>query len=159
MDSGNPNFQAFDQIWIERARTGVNKKGGPNNGATMYFYKTGFWTPYGQTWGAPFAPTTYCTENTGTPPPSPTATPTPEPTPTPTATPEPTPTPTATPEPTPTPTPTATPTPGPTPTPTPTPTPVLVPPFGLLALLGWGREGARRRERGPTSGPPQDRLR
>jgi hypothetical protein len=35
----------------------------------MYFYQTGFWTPYGASWGAPFPPKTYCTSNTGTPPP------------------------------------------------------------------------------------------
>ena len=161
VEAANPNFQAFDQIWIERARTGVNKKGGPNNGATMYFYKTGFWTPYGQTWGAPFAPTEYCTENMGTPPPSPTESPTPEPTPTesPTASPSATPTesPTASPSPTPTPTPTATPAPSPTqtatPAPTPTATPVAaIPPLGLLAPLR--RRTLMLGRRGRRSGPP-----
>jgi penicillin-binding protein 1A len=150
VDAANPNYQSFDQIWIDRARTGVNKKGGPNNGATMYFYKTGFWTPYGDTWGAPFAPTTYCTENTGTPPPSPTETPTPEPTPTETPTPEPTPTATPAPTPTPGPTPTATPTPTQTPSPSATQTPVLlVPPLGLLASL----RRRRSRSHGPRRSP------
>ena len=127
VDNGNANFQAFDQIWIRRAKTGVGKRGGPNNGVTMYFYQTGFWTPFGATWGAPFAPTTSCTSNTGTPPPSPSNTPTPEPTPTPTPTPEATTTPTPGPTPIPTPMPTTTPKPTPTPTskatPKPTPTP------------------------------------
>ncbi len=139
VDANNATWQKYDAIWIARAQQGVNKRGGPNNGATMYFYETGFWTPYGQTWGAPFAPTTYCTQNTGTPPPTPSETPTPSPTPTPTATPIPTPTPTPTPAPTPrhaptpTPTPTATPTQVPSPSagPTPavvTPTPAVVTP-------------------------------
>ncbi len=117
VDSNNPTWQQFDQIWISRAKQGVGVRGGPNNGATMYFYETGFWTPFGKTWGAPFPPTTYCTQNTGTPPPSPSATPTPVPTPTPepTATPAPTPKPTAAPTPKPTaaPTPTEPPSPAP----------------------------------------------
>jgi penicillin-binding protein 1A len=123
VDAGNANFQHYDQIWIQRAMTGVGKRGGPNNGETMYFYQTGFWTPYGNTWGAPFPPKIYCTSNTGTPPPTPSVTPTPEPTPIPT----PTPTPELTPTPTPTPTPTLTPTAEPTPTTTPTLTPTLTP--------------------------------
>jgi membrane peptidoglycan carboxypeptidase len=101
VDANNSNWQKYDAIWIARAQTGVGKRGGPNNGATMYFYETGFWTPYGATWGAPFAPTTYCTSNTGSPPPSPSETPSPSntPTPVPTAAPTPTPAPTATPSP------------------------------------------------------------
>ncbi|MGD0861793.1 MAG: transglycosylase domain-containing protein [Candidatus Limnocylindrales bacterium] len=131
VDAGNPNFQHYDQIWIARAETGVGKRGGPNNGVTMYFYQLGFWTPYGKTWGAPFPPTTYCTSNTGTPPPSPSETPTPLSTPTPTVaptpvpTPTPLPTPTVAPTPVPTPAPTMTPTPTPTPTATDTPTPTV----------------------------------
>jgi len=103
VDSGNANYQQWDQVWIARARQGVGIRGGPNKGATMYFYETGFWTPFGQTWGAPFAPTTYCTRNTGTPPPFPSPTETPTPTPVPTEAP----TPTATPAPVETPTPAA----------------------------------------------------
>ena len=113
IDANNPDWQKYDQMWIARAQKGVGVKGGPNNGATMYFYQTGFWTPFGQTWGAPFPPTTTCTANTGTPPPSLSPSPTPEPTPTPTPTEAPTktPAPTHTPKPTPTATPTDTPTP------------------------------------------------
>jgi membrane peptidoglycan carboxypeptidase len=122
VDAGNPNYLSYDAIWIARARTGVGKKGGPNNGTTMYFYQTGFWTPYGTTWGAPFPPTTYCTANTGTPPP-------------PTDTPAPTeaPTPELTPAPTDTPAPTLEPTPAPTsePTPIPTEAPTLAPPAAV----------------------------
>ncbi len=101
VDSNNPNFQKYDQIWASRAQTGVGKRGGPGNGTTMYFYQVGFWLPFGATWGADFPPTTSCTQNTGTPPPSPSPSPTPDVTPTPV--------PTATPTPTPTPKPTATP--------------------------------------------------
>ena len=111
VDANNPNFQKFDQIWATRAQQGVGKKGGPGNGTTMYFYQVGFWTPFGQTWGAPFPPTTYCTQNTGTAPPSPSPSPTPD----------------ITPTPVPTPTPTAAPTPHPTPTPAPTAPPTPVP--------------------------------
>jgi membrane peptidoglycan carboxypeptidase len=148
VDAGNAKFQSYDQIWIARARTGVGKRGGPNNGYTMYFYQTGFWTPYGNTWGAPFAPTKTCTSNTGTPPPP---TPTPEPTPTAGPTPTATPTPKPTPEPTPTPAPTAKPTPTPTPTPTATPTPTEAPTpsatFPGLALLPLLRLASGRRRR------------
>jgi len=60
VDSNNPNFQSYDQKWITRARRGVGVRGGPSNGATMYFYQVGFWTPYGASWGAPFPPTRSC---------------------------------------------------------------------------------------------------
>ena len=115
VDSGNANYQKWDQTWIARARQGAGKRGGPNNGVTQYFYQVGFWTPFGQTWGAPFAPTTYCTQNTGTPPPSPSPTETPTPTPTPAPMPTEAPTPVPTPAPTPVPTPTDSPTPAPSP--------------------------------------------
>jgi membrane peptidoglycan carboxypeptidase len=131
VDANNPTWQKYDQIWIQRAQKGVGIRGGPNNGATMYFYQTGFWTPFGQTWGAPFPPTTSCTSNTGSPPPSespsPTPTATPEPTATPTPAPTPAPTPTHTPKHTPTPAPTPSPTPAPTPTPTDPPAPPPIP--------------------------------
>jgi membrane peptidoglycan carboxypeptidase len=161
VDAGNANFQKYDQIWIQRAQNGAGKKGGLNNGATMYFYQKGFWTPYGLSWGGAWPPKTYCTSNTGSPPPSPSFTPTPEPTPTPTL--GPTPTPTLGPTPTQSPTPTATPTPKPTATPTPTPTatPTPEPPtpspsssasanaplFGLvlMAMRGWPRRVRGRR--------------
>src|SRR5664280_1815365 len=47
VDSNNPTFQKYDQRWITRAQLGVGVRGGPSNGATMYFYQLGFWTPYG----------------------------------------------------------------------------------------------------------------
>jgi penicillin-binding protein 1A len=157
VDANNPTWQKYDQLWIQRAEKGVGVKGGPNNAATMYFYQTGFWTPFGQTWGAPFPPTTSCTENTGTPPPAtptPSETPTPSPSPTPTERPTerptatPTPTPAATAAPTHTPhaaTPTPTETAIPTPLPSPSPTPTAFGPIALLGLLGSVRSGLRRR--------------
>jgi penicillin-binding protein 1A len=80
VDSNNPTFQKYDQIWITRARRGVGVRGGPSNGATMYFYQVGFWTPFDLTWGAPFPPTTPCAPAPSpppdaTPPPPPDATP------------------------------------------------------------------------------------
>jgi membrane peptidoglycan carboxypeptidase len=158
VDANHPDWQTYDNIWIARAQQGVGVRGGPNNGATMYFYETGFWTPFGQTWGAPFPPTKYCTQNTGTPPPTPTPTPTPVETPTPSPTPTPTPTPT--PKPTPSPKPTQTPTPTPTQAPTATTAPTVTTtsspsasasaalpllPLPLTLLPGLRRRSARRR--------------
>ena len=161
IDDANPNFQTYDNIWIARAKLGVGKKGGPNNGTTEYFYKRKFWTPFGETWGAPFAPDTYCTTNTGTPPPTASPTPSPSPTavsietPTPTLEPTPTESPTETPtqKPTPTPEVTATPTPTPevTPTPVDTATPEATPAETTLLLplpavmLLWPLRRRRRR--------------
>jgi penicillin-binding protein 1A len=126
VDANNPVWQKFDMIWASRARQGNGVRGGPNNGATSYFYELGFWTPYGKTWGAPFPPTATCTMNTGTPPPP---TPTPEPT--------------ATPAPTPTPAPTAEPTPTPDQTPVPSALPLLPLPLTLLGRLRRPRRGGR----------------
>jgi len=99
VDANNPTWQKYDMIWAARAAKGAGVKGGPNNGATSYFYQAGFWTPYGKTWGAPFPPTTYCTSNTGTPPPEPSPTEEPTETPAPTEAPTETPAPTDTPVP------------------------------------------------------------
>jgi penicillin-binding protein 1A len=131
VDALRADWQAADMTWIARAQKGSGVRGGPNNGATMYFYQTGFWTPFGKTWGADFAPTTSCTANTGTPPPSPSPSPTPAPTPTPT----PTPVPTRTPAPTRTPTPTHTPTPTPTDPPTAPPTEAPSPTAAAVVLV------------------------
>jgi hypothetical protein len=145
VDATRPDWQKYDQIWVARAQTGVGVRGGPNNGATMYFYQTGFWTPFGKTWGADFPPTTSCTSNTGTPPPSPSPSPTPEPTETPAPTPEPTPTPAPTYIPAPTPTPPPTPI---APSPSDNPSPLPASPALLLAplMLSWrGRPGGRKK--------------
>ena len=155
VDAGNTNFQNYDQIWIQRAMTGVGKRGGPNNGETMYFYQTGFWVPYGNTWGAPFPPKTYCTSSTGPPSPSPSITPTPGPTPTLGPTPPLGPTPTPTPKPTPTASPTSGPTPPETPTSGPTPTAALMFPWLALVSLFGGRS---RVSRSRLSGVAHERL-
>jgi membrane peptidoglycan carboxypeptidase len=149
---GHPDWQKYDDIWIARARQGVGVRGGPNNGATMYFYETGFWTPYGRTWGADFAPTDSCTSNTGTPPPSPSTTPTPLATPSPTRTHKPAATPTGAPTPAPTPVPTATPAPTSAPSPSPAALPLLPLPLFAVRRLGASRRGGRS-GRSRTSGP------
>jgi hypothetical protein len=75
VDAGNATWQKYDAIWIDRARKGVGRSGGPNGGPTAYFY-------YQSSWGAPFAPTEYCTGPVPTPSPSgpPVPTPTTQPT-------------------------------------------------------------------------------
>jgi membrane peptidoglycan carboxypeptidase len=128
IDATNPTWQQYDNIWSARAAQGVGKRGGPNNAPTSYFYQVGFWTPFGLTWGAPIAPTTYCTSNTGSPPPSPSPTDTPVPTPVPT------------------PAPTAEPTPTPTGSPSPAPSGLLLMPLPL-SLCGY----IRRRRRGDST--------
>ena len=141
---GRTNWQTFDDIWATRARQGINVKGGPSNGATMYFYQVPFWYPYGKTWGADFPPTKTCTSNTGTPPPSAS----PAPSASDTATPAPTAAPTATSAPAPTAPPTAAPTgtPAPTAAPTPAPSPLALPLFPLpLSLLLRLRKRRHRR--------------
>jgi membrane peptidoglycan carboxypeptidase len=120
VDANNPTWQKYDQIWAARAVKGAGVRGGPNNSPTGYFYQSGFWTPFGKTWGAPFPPTTSCTSNTGSPPPA-----------------------TPTPAPTDTPAPTASPTEAPTPAPTDTPAPSAF----LLPLPLWLYRGARRLRR------------
>jgi len=78
VDVGFPNWQEADEGWIERAKKGPGKRGGPNKDtqtATAYFYSKGF-QPYGASWGAPFPPTETCTV-TATPPPIVDATPPP----------------------------------------------------------------------------------
>jgi membrane carboxypeptidase/penicillin-binding protein len=133
VEPGHPDWQAANLDWITRAKEGgPNTPGGPAEPPTRtsYIFNRDF-TPYGRSWGAPFAPTETCLSvpspspsvslfPTFSPIPSVVVTPPPE-TPTPTPVPE-TPTPTPVPE---TPTPTPVPeTPTPTPVPeTPTPTP------------------------------------
>jgi hypothetical protein len=70
VDASNANFQKYDDIWIATAKRGLGARGGPNGSPTNYFYEAGFYTPYGASWGAPFAPTTSCI-TVATPPPSP----------------------------------------------------------------------------------------
>ena len=66
-DAGFPDWQKADQDWIARARGGAGVAGGPvkpplKKSATAYFYEPGY-TPYGASWGAPFAPGGTCTPN------------------------------------------------------------------------------------------------
>jgi penicillin-binding protein 1A len=68
VDASNPNFQKYDNIWIATAQKGLGVRGGPNHAPTNYFYEASFFTPFGATWGAPFAPTTSCTQSGTTPP-------------------------------------------------------------------------------------------
>ena len=68
VDASNPNFQKYDDIWIATAEKGVGVKGGPNKAPTNYFYEAGYYTPFGASWGAPFAPTQSCTQSGTTPP-------------------------------------------------------------------------------------------
>jgi penicillin-binding protein 1A len=148
VDSTNPTWQQYDNIWASRATKGTGVKGGPNNSATSYFYKVGFWTPFGKTWGAPFPPTKYCTSNTGSPPPSPIATPTPVPTDTPVPTEAPTAEPTAPPVPTDT----------PAPTPSPAPSGLVVMPLSI-SLFGFARRRRGQRGSRPVAPLPTKRGR
>jgi hypothetical protein len=60
VDASNPNFQKYDDIWTATAEKGLGVRGGPNKAPTNYFYQAGFFTPFGPSWGAPFAPTASC---------------------------------------------------------------------------------------------------
>ena len=82
-----PTWQAANLEWAERARLGTGVVGGARGGSTDYFYAS-YWRPYGESWGGPLAPTTYCGSGAPTPTPStsalpsemPTAVPSPTPT-------------------------------------------------------------------------------
>src|SRR4051794_19184697 len=134
-----PQWQRYTRDWASRASRGPGVSGGPEDTRTAYFYGSGFF-PFGQTWGAKFAPTRTCPAAPPSPSPSascdpasgacpteppPSTEPTPEPTAAPTATPPPTPKPTA--KPTPNPTPTPKPTKGPKGKPKPSPSPAPLP--------------------------------
>jgi hypothetical protein len=67
-----PTWATFNAGWLERAKKGVGVVGGPEKTRTTYFYENGVWTPNGQTWGAPFAPTELCVIPEPTPFPWPT---------------------------------------------------------------------------------------
>jgi membrane peptidoglycan carboxypeptidase len=62
VDAGFPDWQKYDQDWINRARHGAGTRGGPakEKTATTYFYEP-VYQPYGASWGAPFPPTKTCT--------------------------------------------------------------------------------------------------
>ena len=53
------NWQKANRGWAARAARGSGVSGGPEGTRTSYFYDGAF-TPFGKTWGAPFAPTATC---------------------------------------------------------------------------------------------------
>jgi hypothetical protein len=100
-EPGHPDWQAANLEWISRAKQAPGTKGGPDpetKTETSYIF-TNRTTPYGKSWGAPFAPTESCV---GAPSPSPSlsASPSFSFTPEPSITAEPTPPPVITPPPT-----------------------------------------------------------
>jgi hypothetical protein len=124
VEPGHPDWQAANLDWIARAKQGPGTKGGPSpvqKTETSYIF-TNRITPYGKSWGAPFAPTDTCL---ALPSPSPSFSESPSISPSFSFTPEPT----ITPEPTPLPTdvPTLPPTPEPTLPPIITPEPTAPP--------------------------------
>ncbi len=70
VEAGHPDWQQANLDWINRARQGPGVAGGPDPAVptkTSYLFRQGM-TPYGRSWGAPFAPTATCL---GLPSPSP----------------------------------------------------------------------------------------
>jgi membrane peptidoglycan carboxypeptidase len=63
VEAGHPDWQAANLDWINRARSGgPGTPGGPDpeqRTRTSYIFNRGY-TPYGRSWGAPFAPTDSC---------------------------------------------------------------------------------------------------
>jgi hypothetical protein len=59
VDANAPSWQQADAEWGARAAIGPGEKGGPKGTRTSYFYNASF-APFGETWGAPFAPTELC---------------------------------------------------------------------------------------------------
>jgi penicillin-binding protein 1A len=66
-----PAWKPFTDGWIARAQKGPGVAGGPEKTRTSYFYENGVWTPYGESWGAPFPPTETCDIVVPSPEPSP----------------------------------------------------------------------------------------
>ncbi|MEA2677592.1 MAG: hypothetical protein QOJ81_1733, partial [Chloroflexota bacterium] len=70
VEPGHPDWQAANLDWINRAKIGPGTAGGPDPAVpteTSYIFRSNY-TPYGKSWGAPFAPTDTCI---GLPSPSP----------------------------------------------------------------------------------------
>jgi hypothetical protein len=59
VESNFPSWNKADRLWATRAAKGPGTRGGPEGTRTSYFYDGAF-TPFGKTWGAPFAPTGHC---------------------------------------------------------------------------------------------------
>jgi membrane peptidoglycan carboxypeptidase len=70
VESEFPAWGKHNRNWISRAARGSGVSGGPEKTRTTYFYETGVWTPFGGTWGAPFAPADTCEIPEPTPLPS-----------------------------------------------------------------------------------------
>jgi membrane peptidoglycan carboxypeptidase len=71
VEAGHPDWQQANLDWIARAKIGPGTAGGPDPAVptkTSYLFRTGGFTPYGKSWGAPFPPTASCL---GLPSPSP----------------------------------------------------------------------------------------
>ncbi|MEX2548150.1 MAG: transglycosylase domain-containing protein [Chloroflexota bacterium] len=78
VEAGHPDWQRANLDWIARAKQGPGTPGGPDpevKTKTSYIFNPG-WTPYGKSWGAPFAPTDSCA---ALPSPSPSVSPSLEP--------------------------------------------------------------------------------
>ncbi|MFL5671382.1 MAG: transglycosylase domain-containing protein [Chloroflexota bacterium] len=67
VESNFPNWQRANANWGARAARGSGVGGGPKGTRTAYFYNGAF-TPFGRSWGAPFAPTKQCPLYTPPPP-------------------------------------------------------------------------------------------
>ena len=67
VESNFPNWQKANANWGARAARGSGVGGGPKGTRTAYFYN-GQFTPFGRSWGAPFAPTKQCPLYTAPPP-------------------------------------------------------------------------------------------
>src|SRR3954449_10777743 len=67
VESNFPNWQRANANWGARAARGSGVGGGPKGTRTAYFYNGAF-TPFGRSWGAPFAPTRQCPLYTPPPP-------------------------------------------------------------------------------------------
>jgi membrane peptidoglycan carboxypeptidase len=68
VESNFPSWNKADRLWATRAAKGPGTRGGPEGTRTSYFYDGAF-TPFGKTWGAPFAPTGHCPLAPVAPPP------------------------------------------------------------------------------------------
>ncbi len=61
VESGFPQWQKYDRLWVARAQRGTGVGGSAGAaGRTSYFFNV-YVAPFGLTWGAPFAPTATCT--------------------------------------------------------------------------------------------------
>ena len=59
VESNFPNWQRANRGWAARAAKGPGVRGGPEATKTAYFY-AGDFHPFGNSWGAPFAPREKC---------------------------------------------------------------------------------------------------